>query len=133
MKRLIAIKKSRRVSVSCVLLWDKMLSSMFLIFWKRVCLGMRRLVQWRKKCIVDSIFLPHSHKGFKVSRKHCRNLCSWRWIRPSRNLVKSLISRGLWISKILLEQGSMKFRDFFLKVWRLVEFLMLRSSLSLLL
>ena len=133
MKRLIAIKKSRRVSVSCVLLWDKMLSSMFLIFWKRVCLGMRTLVQWRKKCIVDSISLLHSHKGFKVSWKQCLNLCSWRWLRPRRNLVKSLISRGLWISKILLEQGSMKFRDFFLKVWRLVEFLMLRSSLSLLL
>ena len=119
----------RRVWVSCVSLWDKLLSSMFLIFWKRVCLGMRKLVQWRKKCIVDSISLPHSHKGFKVSRKQCLNLCSWRWLRPRRNLVKSLIPRGLWISKILLAQGRMKFRSFFLKVLRLAEFLMLRSSL----
>ena len=116
----------RRVWVSCISLWDKMLSSMFLIFWKRVCLGMRKLVQWRKKCIVDSISLPHSHKGFKVSWKQCLNLCSWRWLRPRRNLVKSLISRGLWISKILLAQG--RIRSFFLNVLRLDEFLMLRSS-----
>ena len=103
----------RRVWVSCVSLWDKLLSSMFLIFWKRVCLGMRKLVQWRKKCIVDSISLLHSHKGFKVSWKQCLNLCSWRWLRPRRNLVKSLIPRGLWISKILLAQGRMKFRSRF--------------------
>ena len=57
---------------------------------------MRTLVQWRKKCIVDSISLLHSHKGFKVSWKQCLNLCSWRWLRPRRNLVKSLILRGLY-------------------------------------
>ena len=85
---------------------------MFLTFWKRVCLGMRKLVQWRKKCIVDSISLLHLHKGFKVSWKQCLNLCSWTWLRPRRNLVKSLIPRGLSISKILLEQGRMKFRSF---------------------
>ena len=90
---------------------------------------MRKLVQWRKKCIADSIYLPHSHKGFKVSWKQCLNLCSWRWLRPRRNLVKSLIPRGLWISKILLALGRMKFRIFFLKVLRLAGFLMLRSSL----
>ena len=69
-----------------------MLSSMFLIFWKRVCLGMRKLVQWRKKCIVDSISLLHSHKGFKVSWKQCLNLCSWRWLGPKHNLVNILKS-----------------------------------------
>ena len=106
-----------------------MLSSIFLIFWKRVCLGMRKLVQWRKKCIVDSISLPHSHKGFKVSWKQCLNLCSWRWLRPRRNLAKRLIPKGLWISKILLAQLRFKFRSFFLKVLRLAQFLMLRSSL----
>ena len=119
----------RRVWVSCVSLWDKMLSSMFLIFWRRVCLGMRKLVQWRKKCIFDSISLLHLHKGFKVSWKQWLNLCSWRWLRPRRNHVKSLIPRGLWISKILLAHGRMKFRSFFLKVLRLAEFLMSRSSL----
>ena len=101
-----------------------MLSSMFLIFWKRVCLGMRKLVQWRKKCIVDSISLPHWHKWFKVSWKKCLDLCSWRWLRPRRNLVKSLIPRGLWISRKLFAQGRIKCRSFFLKVLRHAEFLM---------
>ena len=67
---------------------------MFLIFWKRVCLGMRKFVQWRKKCIVHSISLAHSHKGFRVPWKQRLNLCSWRGRRPRRNLVKSLIPRG---------------------------------------
>ena len=98
----------RRVCVSCVSLWDKMLSSMFLIFWKKVCLRMRKLVQWRKKYIVYSISLLYSHKWFKISWKQCLNLCSWRWLRPRCNLVKSLISRRLWISKILLVQGRIK-------------------------
>ena len=90
---------------------------------------MRKLVQWWKKCILDSISLPHLHKGFKVSWKQYLNSCSWRWIRPRRNLVKSLIPRGLWISKILLAQGCRKFRSFYSKVLRLAEFLMSRSSL----
>ena len=119
----------RRVWVSCVLLWDKMLSSMFLMFWKKVSLGMRKMVHWRKKCIVDPISLPHSHKGFKVSWKQYLNLCLWRWLRPRRNLVKSLILRGLWILKILLAQGRMKFRSFYKKILRLAEFLMLSLSL----
>ena len=91
-----------------------MISLLRLEWW--FCLGMRKLVQWRKKCIVDSISLPNSHKGFKVSWKQCLNLCSWRWLKPRRNLVNSLFPMGLWISKILLEQGRMKFRSFFLKV-----------------
>ena len=119
----------RRVWVSCVSLWDKMLSSVFLIFWKRVCLGMRKLVQWRKKCIVDSISLLHSHKGFKVSWKQYLNLCSWRWLRPRSSLAKSLIPRELWISKTILAQGLMEFKSFFLKLLKLAKFLMLRSSL----
>ena len=119
----------KRVWVSSVSLWDKMFSSMFPIFSKRVCLGMRKLVQWTNKCIVDSIYLPHLHKGFKVFWKRCLNLCSWRWLRPRRNLVKSLILIGLWISKILLARGNMKFRRFFLKALSLSEFLILRSSL----
>ena len=82
-----------------------------------------------EKCLVDSISLPHSHKEFKVSWNQCLNLCSWRWLRPRRNLFQSLIPRGLWISKILLTQGLMEFRSFFLKKLRLAELLMVRSSL----
>ena len=110
--------------VSCVSLWDKVLSSMFLIFWKRVYLGMGKLIHcWeRKKYIGDSTSLPHLHKWFKVSWKQCLNLCSWRWLRPRRNLIKSLIPRGLWISKILLARDRMRFRSFFLKYWGLLSF-----------
>ena len=89
-----------------VSLRDKILSSMFLCFWKRVCLGMRKFVQWRKKSMVYSITLLHSHKEFKVSWEQCLNLCSWKWLCPVRNLVKSFIPRGLWVSK--LAQGCMK-------------------------
>ena len=106
-----------------------MLSSMLLIFWKRVYQGMSKLVQWKKKCIVDAISLPHSHKGLKVFWTQCLNLCSWRWLRPRRNLVMNMIPRGLWISKILLAQGCMKFRSFLLKAFSLADFPMLRSSL----
>ena len=119
----------KRVWVSCVSLWDKMFSAIFPIFWKKVCLGMGKLVQWRNKWIVDSIYLPHFHKGFKVFWMQCLNLCSWRWLWPRRNLVKSYILMGLWTSKTLLAQGNIKFRRFFLKALRLAEFLMLRSSL----
>ena len=106
-----------------------MLSSMLLIFWKRVYQGMSKLAQWKKKCIVDAISLPHSHKGLKVFWTQCLNLCSWRWLRPRRNLVMNVIPRGLWISKILLAQGCMKFRSFLLKAFSLADFPMLRSSL----
>ena len=84
------------------------------------------MLQWRKKCTVDSVYLAHLHK---VSWKQCLSLCSWRWIRPKRNLVKILFPRGLWILKTVFAQGHMKFRSFFLKILRLPEFLKLKSSL----
>ena len=84
------------------------------------------MLQWRKKCTVDSVYLAHLHK---VSWKQCLSLCSWRWIRPKRNLVKILFPRGLWILKTVFAQGQMKFRSFFLKILRLAEFLKLKSSL----
>ena len=53
----------RIVWVSCVWLWDKILSSIFITFWKKVCLGMIKLVQWRKKCIVPSNFFDSIFKS----------------------------------------------------------------------
>ena len=79
-----------------------MLSSTFRVSWKSVCIKMRKLVQWRKKCIFDSMFLRHLHKGFNVSWKQCLNLCSWRWLRPRRNLVKGLILR-VWCKRNLIK------------------------------
>ena len=58
---------------------------MFLIFWKRVCLGMWKLAHWRKNCVIDSKSLPQVQKGLNSSWKQCLNICSWRRLRPRRN------------------------------------------------
>ena len=86
-----------------------MLSSMFQIFWRWVGLGMRKLVQWRKKCIFDSISLPYLHKGLKLSWKQCLSISSWWWLRPKCNLLKSWNPRRLWLSKKIFTQDRMKF------------------------
>ena len=96
--------------------WDKICSLIFLILFKRVCLGLWKLGQWRKKCVVVSVSLPQSHDGFRVSWKQCLNLWSRRWLRPNRNLVRSLIPHHLWILKILFAHGRIKFVRFFLKI-----------------
>ena len=103
---------------------------MFLIFWESICLGIKKLVRWRKKCNVHLISLPHSHKGLKVSWNQCLNLCSSRWLRPRRYLVKSLCPRGLWISKAYLAKDRIKIRNFFLELLRLAEFLILGQAYS---
>ena len=119
----------RNVWINWSLPWDKICLLIFLILFKRVCLGVWKLGQWRKKCVVVSVSLPQSHNGFRVSWKQCLNLWSRRWLRPSRNLVRSLIPYGLWILKILFAQGRIKFSRFFLKIERLPEFLILQSRL----
>ena len=96
---------------------------------KRVCLGVWKLGQWRKKCVVVSVSLPQSHNGFRVSWKQCLNLWSRRWLRPSRNLVRSLIPYELWILNILLTQGRTKFSRYFWKIGRLSEFLIFQPRL----
>ena len=95
--------------------WDKICSLIFLILFKRNCLGVWKLGQWRKKCVVVSVSLPQSYNGFRVSWKQCLNLWSRRWLRPRRNLVRSLIPYGLWTLKILFAKCRIKFNSFFLK------------------
>ena len=107
---------NRNVWINCSSPWDKIFSLIFLILFKRVCLRIWKLGQWRKKCVVISVSLPQSHNGFRVSWKQCLNLWSRRWLRPSRNLVRSLIPYGLWILKILFAEGRIKFSRFFLKI-----------------
>ena len=70
--------------------------------------------QWRKKWI-DSTSLPQLHIGFSVSWKLCLNLCSRRWLSPSRIRVIYLIPIGLWQSKNELEEGRMNFSMLLLK------------------
>ena len=71
--------------------------------------------QWRKKWIADSTSLPQLHIGFSVSWKLCLNLCSRRWLSPSRIRVIYLIPIGLWQSKNELEEGRMNFSMLLLK------------------
>ena len=108
----------RNVWINSSLPWDKICSLIFLILFRRVCLGVWKLGQWRKKRVVVSVSLPQSHNGFRVSWKPCLNLWSRRWLRLSRNLIRSLILYGLWILKILFAQGRIKFSRFFLKIER---------------
>ena len=109
--------------------WDKILSLIFLILFKRVFVGVWKLGQWRKKCVIVSVSLAQSHYGFSVSWKQCLNLWLRRWLRPRRNLVSRLIPYGLWILKILFAQVRIKFSRFFLQIERLLVFLILQSRL----
>ena len=96
---------------------------------KRVCLGVWKLAQWRKKYIIVSVSFSQPHNRFRVSWNQCLNLSSQRWRRLRRNLVRSLVPYGLWILKILFAQGRIKFGRFLLKFGRFSEFLIFQSSL----
>ena len=81
--------------------------------------GMQRSLlysgQWCKKWMADSISLPQLHMGLIVSWKLCLNICSCRWLRPSRIRVIYLIAIGLWQSKNKLGEGRMNFNSLLLK------------------
>ena len=55
------------------------------------------------------------HKGFKVSRKPCPNLCSFKWLKRRRNLVRYLTLSGSLTLNIVLLLGLTKERGFLLK------------------
>ena len=105
------------------------LLSMFFMVLRRVCLSVIYMGQWRRKCAVDSISKPQLQNGFKESWKLCLNLCSRKWLKPSRSLVINLIPLGLWQLKTLLADGLINFRILFLKILKLLESLILWSSL----
>ena len=97
------------------------LLSMFFMVLRRVCLSVIYMGQWRRKCAVDSISKPQLHNGFKESWKLCLNLCSRKWLKPSRSLVINLIPLGLCHLKRLLADGLIIFRILFLKILKLLE------------
>ena len=57
----------------------------------RLVLGVMKFWQRRKKWEVDSISRLQEHSGLIVSWKLCLNLCSLRWLKPTRSLVSSFI------------------------------------------
>ena len=108
---------------------SRRLWSMFSIVLRRVRLSIIYVGQWRRKCSVDSKSKPQQQNRFNESWKLCLNLCSSKWLKPSHSLVINLIPLGLWQLKRLLADGLINFRILFLKILKLLEFLMLWSSL----
>ena len=99
------------------------------IMFKRVDLSFEKLGQWRSKWADVSVSLPQLQIGLSESWKLCLNLCSWGWLKPSLNLVKNVTPLGLWQLKTVLPEGRTKFRNVFLKIFKLSELLIFRSSL----
>ena len=102
---------------------------MFPMVLKRVRVSVIYVRQWRRKCAVDSVSKPQLQNGFKESWKLCLNLRSRKWLKSSRSLVINSIPFGLWQLKRLLADGLINFKILFLKILKLLEFLMLWSSL----
>ena len=76
----------RRVWVMRESFLSKIHLSISLILLMRANLWLEKWVQWRKKSDVDSTKFLQLHKGFIASTKLCRNSCSLRWLKPTRNL-----------------------------------------------
>ena len=76
------------------------LLSVFTRVLRRVRLSITYVEKRRRKCAVDSISKPQLQNGFKESCKLYLNLCSRKWLKPSRSLVINLIPLGLWQLKI---------------------------------
>ena len=82
---------------------------------KRDLRAFTKLRQRRKKCSLSSTSKLQLHKGFKVSRKPCLNLCSFKWLKRRCNLVKYLTPSGSLTLKINLLLGLIKERSLLLK------------------
>ena len=95
----------RRVLIKTGSQRSRRLLSMFTRVLRRVRLSIIYVGQWRRKCAVDSLSKPQLQNGFKKSWKLCLNLCSRKWLKPSR----SLHSFGKFDSK---PQSSDKFNSF---------------------
>ena len=89
---------------------------------KRDLRAFSKLRQRRKKCSLSSASKLQLRKGFKVSRKPCLNLCSFRWLKRRRNLVRYLIPSGSLTLNIDLLLGLIKERSLFLKTALYFEF-----------
>ena len=96
---------------------------------RKVDLSFEKLGQWRRKWADVSISLPQLHVCLSESWKLCLNLYSRRWLKRNLNLVNNLSPLGLWQLKTVLPEGRMKFKSVFLKIFKLSELRIFRSSL----
>ena len=99
------------------------------MIFRKVDLSFEKLGQWRRKWADVSISLPQLQIGLSESWKLCLNLCSRRWLKPNLNLFNNLTPLGLWQLKKVLSEGHEKFKSVFLKIFKLSEFRIFRSSL----
>ena len=119
---MVALRISEFVSVSNNVLPNKItcvneespvsgnLQSIFLKVLRRDCLLTLNMGQWRRKWDVDSTSKPQLQSGFKQFWKLCLNLCSRKWLSPSRRRVISLIPLLLSQLKKLFGEGLNKFK-----------------------
>ena len=82
---------------------------------KRDIQAFSKLRQRRKKIPLSSTSKLQLHEEFKVSRKPCLNLCSCKWLKQRRNLVKYLTPSGSLTLNIDLLLGLIKERSLLLK------------------
>ena len=82
---------------------------------KRDLRAFSKLKQRRKKCSLSSNSKLQLHKEFKLSRKPCLNLCSFKWLKQRRNLVTYLTPSGSLTLNIDLLLGLIKGRSLLLK------------------
>ena len=99
------LQPKRRVLIKIGSQRFRKLLSIFTRVLRRVRISIIYMGQWRRKCAVDSISKLQLQNGFKESWKLCLNLCSRKWLKPSRSLVINLIPLGLWQLKRLLADG----------------------------
>ena len=99
------------------------------MIFRNVDLSFEKLGQWRRKCADASVSLPQLQIGLSESWKLRLNFCSQRWLKPNLNLVNNLTPLGLWQLKTVLPEGCMKFKSIFLKIFKLFELRIFRSSL----
>ena len=104
-----------------------MFLSMLPMIFRKNDLQFQKLGQWKRKWADVSISLPQLQTGLRESWELCLNLCSRRW--PNLNLVNNSTPLGLWQLKTGLLAGHMKFKSVFLKIFKLSELRIFRSSL----
>ena len=77
---------------------------------------MPKLTVQKKVLIIWGLILQE-HGGFIVPSKLSQNLSSRKWLKPSCNLVNSLIPTWSWILKILFSVDLIKFIRAFIRRW----------------
>ena len=105
----------------------KILALILFSFFKSICLSVVKVAQW--KWAVHCISFPQLHKGSIESWKLCLNLCSFKWLKLILRHVRNFIPDELFMLKILLAFGLMKFNKCFLTISKDAELRISRSSL----